>query len=919
MVLKKVFTLLAFLVTATVPFFCHVEASGSTPPEGEVIYSQVSTASFDTWKHTDGTWQDTDLDGTRDIPRYSCSSGASCPGGSAHWEKSIDGTFQLATSLLSNYNVTGVELIYQDASKDNTIICKADGNTTVLSPGKSFEDEYRYIYDNMFSPRFSGAYKNFTEFDNTYLSSIPNNYEIPLAELDCSELSSGSITVKRKFDLDPLAVALNVKDSDIREQLGLPELTFSNVAEGWRWHMPVIVKWYGKPKNTPDIKVEIKYLESDISGGYPASPNFSAMGTPPFKFNAKVVVTLVDNTNWPPAADTTQIPVWFGYDKLGVRAYEDDSKFITPADLRNPGDTKEFTFEWEADYGDNIYLWAAVNPPDPDDGIPDPIGSLDINAAGSRAIGESNFNNNIADVSLNIGSLPTGTGGEFERFEYIYNRINQPIRIDTDTIYTYKQNRIIMETSTYVKDIKVTFGNNYTVTLTKDGGVSQSDRHIHNESLSVDTDTILPALDTPVFTRTAQEKLVWTFTFDLENYALYGEPKANEMQFDRLKFEAFDHNGKSDKSDFGYAEINPLYYYVMVRQTKLFNFRVTDVKDIYWKYVFNDSSGNHLLYGPDGDAKFKDLRDGETTKPPFGIRKLPLASNQSSNNRLISKGYAVQCRVDAEGLYRAGDSLVVLPSFWWYNGTGFDEVDLYFDITNDNLYNVPIPVIQSSITDGENYLIKDMDDLLSMSRTEFNRRLDRVLAAFPASERNAKRTEYNNAMFKQEGGKYSLKLDYGLLAVNHNEDRYFENKKNDPKMLLEDTVPWEFKGNGKTGLKLNDDNYFEDYADYRNTWVFTYSLHPRVKAIPKGANPLTAKPLTGAILVNLKILTMNSYDRERTSYNYTKFEDTWNISNGSGPLHFTTPYDTGAGGHGNAFYFNLDWSALDDYSTQQKW
>ncbi len=688
-------------------------------------------------------------------------------------------------------------------------------------------------------------------------------------------------------------------------------------SDGSIWYQTFVI--YPKPvaaPASPDLSVSIEYQKStDLPDGYPDS--LIGVSGPPFKFTAKVIVTLNNSTNWPPATDTTEIPVWFGYDRSGARSDQHEDMFTTPADLRNPGDTKEFTFEWNADYGDSIYLWAVVNPPDPDDGIPDPIGSLDINAAGLRAIGESDYTNNIADVSLNIGSLSIGPG-EYERYEYIYNRLNQSIRIDTDTIYSYKQNRIIMETSTYIKDIKVTFNNNYTVTLSSGGGVSQpADNYIHNTSLSVSKQTVLPALDTPIFTRTAQEKLVWTFTFDLENYTVYNEPKANEMQFDRLKFEAFDHNDRSVK--FSYAEINPLYYYVMVRQTKLFNFRITDVKDIYWKYVFNDSTGNHLIYGSNGEAKFKDLREGETAKPPFGITKLPLAGSESSNNRLISKGYAVQCRVDAEGLYRTGDSLVVLPSFWWYNGTGFDEVDLYFDVTNDNLYNVPIPVIQSSITDGENYLIKDMDDLLSMSRTEFNRRLDRVLTAFPASERSTKRTEYNNIMFKQEGGSYSLKLDYGLMDVRYNQNRYFDNKNNDPRMLMEGTVLWESRGNGKTGIKLNDDNYYEDYAGYRNTWAFTYSLHPRVKAIPKGADPLKAKPLTGAILVNLKMVTMNSYDSELTSYNYTKFEDTWNISNGSAPLNFLTPYDTGAGGHGNAFYFNLDWSALDDYSTQQEW
>jgi hypothetical protein len=103
----------------------------------------------------------------------------------------------------------------------------------------------------------------------------------------------------------------------------------------------------------------------------------------------------------------------------------------------------------------------------------------------------------------------------------------------------------------------------------------------------------------------------------------------------------------------------------------------------------------------------------------------------------------------------------------------------------------------------------------------------------------------------------------------------------------------------------------------KNTWVFTYLLHPKIKAFWHGQDPAKDKPLTGMALVNFKIQTSNDrYDQ--TSYNYAKEEGNthWGVNNFPG-LNIT---NAGNGdGHGFTFYYNLDWSALDDYSTQQRW
>ncbi len=628
------------------------------------------------------------------------------------------------------------------------------------------------------------------------------------------------------------------------------------------WHMKGGTLYYNTfvtPPQTPsscDLAVEI------VSTGTLSSPK------------AKIRTTIVNDTGL-----GSTVPRVFYRCIVGgeVKPWVVDELTITKT-----GETQDLELSWAAEPGNEVLIQAIINPVLDESG--NPLFNADWTPVeeGKRLINETDYDNNFDEADISSPS-PYADEKKFLEFEYEFHPV-VPIKINPSTnagrnehrIFTYTPNTIIMESSIYTETIEIAFRDTYKLILTQKGNGSPSYQQkrgsnntdcFYNVSLTVQQVNVNSAAATSSYEYTAEKKKVWTLRFSLKNYSIYPAPHPDEPQFDILKIEAFDHNGQKIK--FPYAEINPLYYSVNIRQTKLFNLRVSDVKDIYWKYVFNHSSGS--------PKEYNDLQDSKPSEPPFGVMKMPVAGNQANNNRLISKGYAVQMKIDTEGLQASDDSLVIRPSFWWYDAAAkdFKEADLYYDIVNKNLYNVPI--------ESDSTILSD--------------KLDKVVSAYPVSQRSAVRQVYKDNMLDS----------YSRLTIEPAE-KLFEDK-----ILMSGRKIWEFRSNSLD----NPDNYYKRFQVYRNTWTFTYSLHPATKAFLKGANPNTARPLTGAILVNLKIVSNNGTDN--TWYNYTKLEDTWNNSNGSSPLNFTTSYDTGSGGHGNTFYFNLDWSALDDYSTQQKW
>ena len=480
-------------------------------------------------------------------------------------------------------------------------------------------------------------------------------------------------------------------------------------------------------------------------------------------------------------------------------------------------------------------------------------------------------------------------------------------------------------------------------------------------------------------------KKTWIFDFAYRNYAIFKEPNANAPQYYGMEIRAFDHLNQDNKSKPEFtnisplveAETNPIFAIVNVRQIKLFNLRMTDCKDIYWKQVFNDANGS-----PKGRSKtFKT----EPEKPPFDISKMPVATN-GINKRLISKGYLTQFQIDSEGLKQDDDELIIIPSYWWYDTSSspgkYREVDLYYDIPNIKVFNVPVirtkvegngneyiqdPSKQPILTQLLNNYTQDMNGKSGVSNNphgpnglvgKINLVKNYNINEFYKNDQYSNHDSINKIIENINKNVKSTR-NYSYLRIIHdnsNNDPLFEKRYIDMDVTGSTGQPVKNKLfiNGSEvyvpSVAINGtDNKSTDYNAHRNTWTFSFSLHPKTKAILKKPDPSnsskyipgdlsivdpmtgvvkTAKPVTGAILVNFKILTKNSLDKgsastkdKYTAYNYSNFETTWTSANKGnlalGKVTSDVPKHSKEG-YGNTFFYNFDWSALDDYTMQQK-
>jgi hypothetical protein len=678
-------------------------------------------------------------------------------------------------------------------------------------------------------------------------------------------------------------------------------------------------------------------------------------------YTGKVLVELQDETNFAPKES---IPLKIYYtrnnDQISI-----PTQFITPTDLpvtnhaaNASRPAKEFSFDWTAGPGDVIYLRAEINSP----------------IADQRVINESLYDNNITESSFSFPNPNMLVGGPLTYKSIVPNydpfkkenliRINLEdydeenktytkkytgfVENDKDRLFSYKTNLITMETSPYVTAIAIELSgrdtdkekpkNKYVFlirpwTSAGDRGIDtfrvKKEPATKSLELFSNTDYYEPVdlfgycflsqikpvvLRGQTTTTTEERKLIWKVHLDLTNN-IFSKTLPNETVLETLTFTAFDFKGEWKKAH----EVNPLTFFTNIRPAKLFNFRISDVKDIYWKSVFNTSSGTPKQY--------KNLKDQYKNEPPFGVKKLPLKTNPVSSNRYISKGYAVQCKIDSEGFYDNSSVLVVVPTFWWYGSSPtssmkkFRQVDLYYDVpdnkfirnpndrTDSNLYrsyqssplyNVPIETESINTEDPT----KDKSNLTN-----------KVLEHFKDNGADSNYLKYLTKLYQYY--KY-MGSTYGKLIISP-QLKKFENK-----IVMQGRDKWEFADNDIPENQLtiiNGDNYYKDFKNYRNTWTFSYSIHPKTKAFLKGTNydPFKTRPLTGPILVNFKIIGYSS-NKDSEIYNYTNLES-W-ASNptfkdvfikNSDDTYEVKPYN------GNVFYFNLDHSALDDYSTQQKW
>jgi len=172
-----------------------------------VVKQQVVLPYFDIWQHSNGTWQDTDGCGQEDY--YG-------------WEgKPYSKTFSLPEAeWQGKYKLTRVKVTYPFTQEQ-------------------FNE--------------SGRQEEWRKFHRDYLRKTPTNYSFAKAS---ENLAEGKLTAQWTFDLAP--EWLDIKDPTVREQLGMDEKSFSNMAQGWRWYLPVLITWYGIPEKvsqSPDFSV----------------------------------------------------------------------------------------------------------------------------------------------------------------------------------------------------------------------------------------------------------------------------------------------------------------------------------------------------------------------------------------------------------------------------------------------------------------------------------------------------------------------------------------------------------------------------------------------------------------------------------------------------------------------------------------
>lgn len=137
---------------------------------------------------------------------------------------------------------------------------------------------------------------------------------------------------------------------------------------------------------------------------------------------------------------------------------------------------------------------------------------------------------------------------------------------------------------------------------------------------------------------------------------------------------------------------------------KLKNFNVADVRDPAWDKTF-----------------WKDAKLTQHSGVKYYVPKLPITkeNNIYHPNVYPKKGYAFYFNLTSEYMYRYGDAIQILPTFYYWDGRNRIPVDLYYNVNNnpfikegsngDNLYyymkvrnkSIPLGRIQKEVlTDG---------------------------------------------------------------------------------------------------------------------------------------------------------------------------------------------------------------------------
>jgi hypothetical protein len=288
-------------------------------PEGQLIKSYIDVAYFQVWKHSNGTWQDTDHDGTRDMP-----------GQTKTWSYKVTGVLNNYTN---QWDLTGVRVRYLNVNEWNEAIYQQNNGYA----GMSYEDFDKNILYFASAQGYEGkvwAETNLSDLSYTlHYDGIRLALDPGISDMETAKKGAMNLKIDQNIQfLKTLGIPLSV-----------PPGGFLKMAEGWNYWVPYIVEIYGKPKlPAPDLYVKT------LDPGTSEVVNGNA-------YTGTVVFGLAKDYHKPVQAKLTLTNN--GWSIPGVDGQVVEFK---------PGEEKSFTFVYHGDSG-GCNLLAKINPIDPPD------------------------------------------------------------------------------------------------------------------------------------------------------------------------------------------------------------------------------------------------------------------------------------------------------------------------------------------------------------------------------------------------------------------------------------------------------------------------------------------------------------------------------------------------------------------------
>ncbi|TYO94523.1 hypothetical protein [Desulfallas thermosapovorans] len=383
-------------------------------PQEQFILQEIKVGHFDVWQHTDGTWQDTDHDGEVD------------PYG------------------LKDKKVPEPPYTYPDSQYANQFTPTRVEITKITQASNLTDEELKK----------AGRSETWRVFNENYLTKLPNAYS---AAKTSEDIAQGTVSVEKTFDLMP--ELLDLKDPTVRAELGMTDRDFSDMAQGWRWYTPVLIKWYGVPKvvvQPPDFSVTLdRYEFKDMNPGdkITLTATFKLNENHPQPERAKLGAFHVTGTEY----TATMVPVEpsDALDSNGIIKF-------------NPGETKQYRITVTVSTRNSV-VQAKIWPADT---------TIDANWTNNRAEAQIRLNQNLWTEPISNTNLETREGNSVNVTARIHN--DSGSMIVTRVIWTL-DGKVIKD----IKDFDVISQGDSSITVTP--GVGE-----HNLTVEVNPDRNKP-------------------------------------------------------------------------------------------------------------------------------------------------------------------------------------------------------------------------------------------------------------------------------------------------------------------------------------------------------------------------------------------------------------------------------------------